>query len=80
VRIDLGPIRVTDDQGEVVLGPAKVRSSLAVLALRPAMVVPSDELVAALWGEQPPATARRTLQTHVANGRNRCATDSGVFS
>jgi hypothetical protein len=37
-----------------VLSAAKERSLLAALALRPGTVVSSDELVDAVWGEQPP--------------------------
>jgi DNA-binding SARP family transcriptional activator/pimeloyl-ACP methyl ester carboxylesterase len=66
----LGPIKVeAGSSGEVVLGAAKERSLLAALALSPGVVVSADALVSALWGEAPPATARKTLQTYVSNLR-----------
>jgi DNA-binding SARP family transcriptional activator/pimeloyl-ACP methyl ester carboxylesterase len=70
VRVDvLGPLRVEADRGEVELPAAKERSLVAALALRPRAAVSTDELVAALWGDQPPASARKTLQTYVSNVR-----------
>ena len=42
---------------------------LALLALRAGEVVSRDALVDALWGDDPPATAVKTLQGHVARVR-----------
>jgi DNA-binding SARP family transcriptional activator/pimeloyl-ACP methyl ester carboxylesterase len=70
VRISvLGPLSVDGEAGEVVLRAAKERSLLAALALSPGQVVGSDSLIAALWGDTPPASARKTLQTYVSNVR-----------
>lgn len=70
VRISLlGSFQVDDGSGEVVLGAAKERSLLASLALRPGSMVTVDELIAALWGDEPPRAARKTLQTYVWNLR-----------
>src|SRR5262245_8618376 len=60
---------VDGESGEAVLRAAKERSLLAALALNPGHVVGFDSLVAALWGDAPPATARKTLQTYVSNVR-----------
>ena len=65
----LGPVTVRNDSGEVVLGAAKERSLLAVLALHPEEFVASEQLIDALWGEAPPATTRKTLQTYVSHLR-----------
>jgi DNA-binding SARP family transcriptional activator/pimeloyl-ACP methyl ester carboxylesterase len=72
----LGPLKVEGDAGEVVLGAAKERSLLAALALSPGVVVSADALVAALWGESPPASARKTLQTYVSNLRRALGADA----
>lgn len=65
----LGPLRVDGESGEVVLRAAKERSLLATLALSPGRIVGFAALADALWGDSPPATARKTLQTYVSNIR-----------
>src|SRR4029450_1572494 len=61
----LGPLEVEADDGPVVLGGPKERLLLAQLLTRPNQVVPVETLVRGLWGEQPPNTAAKTLQSHV---------------
>jgi WD40 repeat protein/DNA-binding SARP family transcriptional activator/type II secretory pathway predicted ATPase ExeA len=61
----LGPLEVEADNGPVVLGGPKERLLLALLLTRPNQVVPVDALVQGLWGEHPPLTAAKTLQSHV---------------
>jgi len=61
----LGPLEVEADDGPVVLGGPKERLLLALLLTRPNQVVPVETLVRGLWGEQPPPTAAKTLQSHV---------------
>jgi DNA-binding SARP family transcriptional activator len=61
----LGPLEVEADDGPVVLGGPKERLLLALLLARPNQVVPVEMLVRGLWGEQPPPTAVKTLQSHV---------------
>ena len=70
MRVDLlGPIRVRGEHAEIVLNAAKERSLLAALALRPGSVISTEALIGALWGEAPPDTARKTLQTYISNLR-----------
>jgi DNA-binding SARP family transcriptional activator/pimeloyl-ACP methyl ester carboxylesterase len=71
----LGPVKVEDGSGEVVLGAAKERSLLAVLALNAGSVVGAERLIDALWGDAPPASARKTLQTYVSNIRRALGSD-----
>ena len=47
---------------DVVVAGAKLRALLAVLALHVGRVVPAEQLVDALWGEDPPAAVRNGLQ------------------
>ncbi|GLW09454.1 SARP family transcriptional regulator [Microtetraspora sp. NBRC 13810] len=42
---------------------------LTALLLDPGRVVPADRLIEAVWGEDPPPTARAVLQTYVASLR-----------
>ena len=69
VRI-LGTLEVLDDSGRpvAVVGPRQ-RAALALLALRAGHVIPADDLVDALWGEEPPANAANALQTVVSRLR-----------
>jgi DNA-binding SARP family transcriptional activator/pimeloyl-ACP methyl ester carboxylesterase len=71
----LGPLRIETESGEVVIAAAKERSLLAALALNAGHVVGADALVDALWGDAPPATARKTLQTYVSNLRRALGAD-----
>lgn len=71
----LGTLQVEGGHGPVVLGAAKERSLLSALALRPGSVVATDSLIVALWGDEPPATARKTLQTYVWNLRQALGAD-----
>jgi WD40 repeat protein/DNA-binding SARP family transcriptional activator len=61
----LGPLEVEADDGPVVLGGPKERLLLALLLTRPNQVVSVEALIAGLWGERPPPTAAKTLQSHV---------------
>ncbi|MFI0238364.1 BTAD domain-containing putative transcriptional regulator [Streptomyces sp. NPDC016845] len=65
----LGAVAVTTGSGELPLGPAKRRSLLAALLLRPNTTVPLDQLIDALWPEGPPARARTVAQGHVSRLR-----------
>ena len=51
------------------LGSIKHRMLLAKLLLHPNQVVSTDELIDSVWGEEPPATVRQSLQNHVASLR-----------
>ncbi|MBT2369106.1 tetratricopeptide repeat protein [Streptomyces sp. ISL-10] len=66
----LGAPAVHDAAGDPQhLGSAKLRTLLATLLLRPNKVVPVDELKAALWGDEPPASAHASLHNHVTRLR-----------
>jgi DNA-binding SARP family transcriptional activator/pimeloyl-ACP methyl ester carboxylesterase len=75
----LGPVEIEDDEGgSHVLGAAKERSLVASLALAGGTVVSTDALLWALWGEDPPSAARKTLQTYVWNLRQTLGADRVV--
>jgi DNA-binding SARP family transcriptional activator len=65
----LGPLEVAEQNRGAVLGGVKQRSLLAVLLLRANEVVATDRLIAELWGESPPATASKSIQTYVSRLR-----------
>ncbi|WP_433536011.1 BTAD domain-containing putative transcriptional regulator [Micromonospora sp. CA-249363] len=67
----LGPLRVGGGESTVTAG--RDRTVLAMLLLRAGQLVPVEELVDAVWEENPPATARAQLQTCVSRLRRRLA-------
>ena len=66
----LGPLEASADDGPIALGGPKQRVVLAHLLLRANQVVPSDRLIDAVWGEEPPEAARGTLQAYVSRLRS----------
>ena len=72
----LGPVEATIDGQPLSLGPKKQRSLLAVLALHANETVSVDRLVDSLWGDRPPATARKMVQLYVSQLRRLLAADS----
>ncbi|MFD9960249.1 BTAD domain-containing putative transcriptional regulator [Amycolatopsis sp. NPDC058986] len=65
----LGPVQAWRGEAELPLGTPQQRAVLAMLALRPAQAVSVDQLVAGLWGEDPPPRALGTLRTYVSRLR-----------
>ncbi len=65
----LGPLSVTSDGEPIALGGQKRRALLAVLLLEANQVVSRDRLIDALWGEDPPETARNTIQVYISQLR-----------
>ncbi|MGH3078217.1 MAG: BTAD domain-containing putative transcriptional regulator, partial [Gaiellaceae bacterium] len=65
----LGPLEVLSDDSVVRLGGPKQRTVLALLAAEVGRSVSVDELIDGVWGDEPTAGARSTLQTYVSNLR-----------
>jgi len=65
----LGPLEVGNGQGDVSVDTPKLRALLGVLLLHPNEVVSSERLIDELWGERPPATAPKLVQTYVSQLR-----------
>ena len=65
----LGPLQVRQDGAPVVIPGAKPRAILTMLGLHGGSVVSADTLVELLWGEDPPRTAAKALQTHISSLR-----------
>jgi len=65
----LGTLEVRDGSRPLTLGGEKQRALLAILLLHRNEVVSADRLVDELWGESPPAGARRTLRAYVSKLR-----------
>src|SRR5450755_859466 len=65
----LGPLEVSANGRAVEIGGLKQRALLAILLLRANQSVSRDVLVRELWGEQPPAGARHSLEVCVSRLR-----------
>src|SRR5271169_2916189 len=62
----LGPLQVRQDGAPVAIPGAKPRAVLTMLGLHHGSVVSAHTLVELLWGEDPPRTAAKALQTHIS--------------
>ena len=71
----LGPLEVVDDGRTVAVTGAKPRALLATLLLHANEVVSDERLTDALWGDDPPETARNALQAHVSHLRRALGRD-----
>jgi DNA-binding SARP family transcriptional activator/tetratricopeptide (TPR) repeat protein len=65
----LGPVTAWRDEREVTAGQPRQLAVLGVLAMRANRVVSRGELVDAVWGEQPPASAEGGIYTYIAGLR-----------
>jgi DNA-binding SARP family transcriptional activator len=72
----LGPVEVVGG-GPVPLGGVKERCLLAALVVRCGEAVSAACLVDALWGDDPPRTATKTLQNYVLHVRRALARAGG---
>jgi predicted ATPase/DNA-binding SARP family transcriptional activator len=66
----LGPLEVRVAGRPTAVAGVRQRALLAALLLRRGIVVPFDQLVDEVFGEQPPGEARNALQTYVARLRH----------
>lgn len=71
----LGPMRAWLDDQEVDLGSPQQQATLAMLLLREGRLTLSTELIAAIWGDDPPRAAAGTIRTYIS--RLRRSLDSG---
>ena len=62
----LGPLQVRQYGLPVAIPGAKPRAILTMLGLHGGSVVSADTLVELLWGDDPPRTAEKALQTHIS--------------
>ncbi len=67
----LGPVEMEMDGRPVRLAGGRSRAMLATLLLNSGRVCPADQLIDAIWGTDPPATA--SAQLHIVASRLRAA-------
>jgi DNA-binding SARP family transcriptional activator/tetratricopeptide (TPR) repeat protein len=79
VRV-LGPFAVLADGDPVDISAGRASALLAVLAMSAGRVVSIERLTDMVWGEHPPANARRTVQTYAYRLRTALGSESiGTF-
>ena len=76
----LGPLEVRDGSRPLALGGEKQRALLAILLLHRNEVVSTDRLLDELWGESPPAGARKTLRAYVSKLRRATGANGAASS
>ncbi len=74
----MGEVALKSDGALVPIGGSKQRVLVAALALSPGRVVGIDRLIDLIWGDDPPATARKTLQSYVSRLRTALGVDGPV--
>ena len=75
----LGPLEIGSADGPVRLSGRKERAVLAALLLQPGRARPAEELVAAVWGEDAPPTAEKSLQVRLSHLRAALADGKDVL-
>src|SRR5262245_49136124 len=65
----LAPLSVHQDERDLPITGIKERSVLAMLLLEEGRAVSADRLIDELWGDEPPPTARGSLQVRIAGLR-----------
>ncbi len=70
----LGDLEVRHDGETLPLGAHQQRAVLAILLLQAGQVVSADRVIDALWGDQPPPRAAKTVQVYVSRLRKVLAT------
>ncbi|HEX3490908.1 MAG TPA: BTAD domain-containing putative transcriptional regulator, partial [Streptosporangiaceae bacterium] len=73
----LGPLVVRCGEAELPVIAGKQRIVLAALLLRAGRVVSLDELAEALWGAEPPRSARVTIQNYIKRLRKTLGDQGG---
>ena len=68
-----GVAQAHPSEAPLPFGGPRQRALLTALALRPGRPVPVPDLVAALWGDDPPKTAHNALQVHISGLRHNLA-------
>lgn len=69
----LGPVEAQSGERHAAIGSGHQRTILAMLLAARGESVSTDRLIDALWGSDPPASARKSLQSHISRLRGELA-------
>ena len=73
----LGSVEVAAEGRRVAFGSERQRTVLGVLLAAGGEVVSTDRLIEGLWGSRPPASAHKSLQSHLSRLRRTLASIEG---
>jgi len=76
----LGPLRITDESGEIVFTARKMEIFLAILLIRANQVVSLSQVITELWGDNPPRRATASVHVYVSNLRKMLTRSAGSDS
>ena len=66
----LGPVEAVADGQQLTIGGQKQRTVLGLLVANSGTAISSDSLIQAIWGDEAPPGARRSLSTYMSNLRS----------
>ncbi|HEV7627171.1 MAG TPA: BTAD domain-containing putative transcriptional regulator [Streptomyces sp.] len=72
----LGPVRARRGDQELAMGSPQQRALLAALLLRGGHTMTAEELIDAIWGEEPPDQAKAALRTYASRIRKALGPDA----
>ena len=75
----LGPVRAWRGEHPLPMGSPQQKAVLAALLLRSGRVVTTEELVHAVWGEDPPEQAKVAVRTYASRVRKSLGADAEVL-
>ncbi len=75
----LGPVRARRGDQELLMGSPQQRALLAALLLRGGHTATAEELIDAIWGEDPPDQAKAALRTYASRIRKALGSDAEVL-
>ncbi|NGO73314.1 AfsR/SARP family transcriptional regulator, partial [Streptomyces boncukensis] len=75
----LGPVRACRGERALNLGSPQQKALLAALLLRNGRTATAEELIDAIWGEEPPEQAKAALRTYASRIRKALEKNSGLL-
>ena len=75
----LGPVRALRGDQEIPMGSPQQRALLAALLLRGGHTATAEELIDAIWGEEPPDRAKASLRTYASRIRKTLGDDAELL-
>ncbi|RAJ67077.1 DNA-binding SARP family transcriptional activator [Streptomyces sp. Amel2xB2] len=76
----LGPVRAYRGDQELPMGSPQQRALLAALLLRGGHTATAEELIDAIWGEEPPERAKAALRTYASRIRKALGNDAELLA
>jgi DNA-binding SARP family transcriptional activator/tetratricopeptide (TPR) repeat protein len=75
----LGPVRAHRGDQEIPMGSPQQRALLGALLLRGSHTATAEELIDAIWGEEPPDQAKAALRTYASRIRKALGDDAELM-